>query len=300
MKLAFVIYKLILMKHLNLFIELTRLNKPIGYMLLFWPCVWGLTLVYDFNSEINTYFKYLIFFLLGSILMRSAGCIVNDIADKKFDQKVERTKNRPIASEKISIKLALLYALVLCFCAFLILINFNLFTIVLALASMPFAFSYPLMKRFTYWPQLFLGITFNYGLVLAWISINNSISLTPIMFYIGAIFWTLGYDTIYGYQDIKDDEIIGIKSTSIKFKNNPKTFLTLCYSFLLISLILIGALMSFNNIFYLFLIIPFCHLFFYQINFLNINKPEDCLKIFKSNNVLGLIVCMNILVGKLF
>ena len=288
------------MKHLNLFIELTRLNKPIGYMLLFWPCVWGLTLVYDFNSEINTYFKYLIFFLLGSILMRSAGCIVNDIADKKFDQKVERTKNRPIASEKISIKLALLYALVLCFCAFLILINFNLLTIVLALASMPFAFSYPLMKRFTYWPQLFLGITFNYGLVLAWISINNSISLTPIMFYIGAIFWTLGYDTIYGYQDIKDDEIIGIKSTSIKFKNNPKTFLTLCYSFLLISLILIGALMNFSNIFYLFLIIPFCHLFFYQINFLNINKPEDCLKIFKSNNVLGLIVCINILVGKLF
>ena len=288
------------MKHLNLFIELTRLNKPIGYMLLFWPCVWGLTLVYDFNSEINTYFKYLIFFLLGSILMRSAGCIINDIADKKFDQKVERTKNRPIASEKISIKLALLYALVLCFCAFLILINFNLFTIVLALASMPFAFSYPLMKRFTYWPQLFLGITFNYGLVLAWISINNSISLTPILFYIGAIFWTLGYDTIYGYQDIKDDEIIGIKSTSIKFKNNPKTFLTLCYSFLLISLILIGVLMNFSNIFYLFLIIPFCHLFFYQINFLNINKPEDCLKIFKSNNILGLIVCMNILVGKLF
>jgi len=300
MKLAFVIYKLNLMKNLKLFIELTRLDKPIGYMLLFWPCVWGLTLVYDFNSEINTYFKYLIFFLLGSILMRSAGCIVNDIADKKFDQKVERTKNRPIASEKISIKLALLYALVLCFCAFLILINFNLFTIVLALASMPFAFSYPLMKRFTYWPQLFLGITFNYGLVLAWISINNSISLTPIMFYIGAIFWTLGYDTIYGYQDIKDDEIIGIKSTSIKFKNNPKTFLTLCYSFLMISLILIGVLMNFNNIFYLFLIIPFCHLFFYQINFLNINKPEDCLKIFKSNNVLGLIVCMNILVGKLF
>jgi len=300
MKLAFVIYKLNLMKNLKLFIELTRLDKPIGYLLLFWPCVWGLTLVYDFNSEINTYFKYIIFFLLGSILMRSAGCIINDITDKKFDQKVARTKNRPIASEKISIKLALLYALVLCFCAFLILINFNLLTIVLALASMPFAFSYPLMKRFTYWPQLFLGITFNYGLVLAWVSINNSISLTPILFYIGAIFWTLGYDTIYGYQDIKDDEIIGIKSTSIKFKNNPKTFLILCYSFLLISLILIGALMNFSNIFYLFLIIPFCHLFFYQINFLNINKPEDCLKIFKSNNVLGLIVCINILVGKLF
>ena len=286
------------MKHLNLFIELTRLKKPIGYMLLFWPCVWGLTLVYDFNSEINTYFKYLIFFLLGSILMRSAGCIVNDIADKKFDQKVERTKNRPIASEKISIKLALLYALVLCFCAFLILINFNLFTIVLALASMPFAFSYPLMKRFTYWPQLFLGITFNYGLVLAWISINNSISLTPIMFYIGAIFWTLGYDTIYGYQDIKDDEIIGIKSTSIKFKNNPKIFLTLCYSVLIISIIIIGIIMKFNNIFFLSLMVPFYQLFFYQIKNFDINSPEKCFKFFKSNNIIGLVIFFNIFLGK--
>ena len=287
------------MKHLNLFIELTRLNNPIGYMLLFWPCLWGLTLVYDFNGEIITYFKYLILFFLGSIIMRSAGCIVNDITDKEFDKKVQRTKNRPVASGKISVKLAWSYTLTLCFFAFLILINFNLFTIILAIGSIPFAFTYPLMKRFTYWPQFFLGITFNYGIILGWVSINDSLNLAPIILYIGAIFWTLGYDTIYGYQDIKDDEIIGIKSTSIKFKNNPKTFLTLCYSFLLISLILIGFLMNFSNIFYLFLIIPFCHLFFYQINFLNINKPHSCLKIFKSNNILGLIICMNILVGKL-
>ena len=288
------------MKHLNLFIELTRLNKPIGYMLLFWPCLWGLTLVYDFNGEINTYFKYLIFFLLGSILMRSAGCIVNDITDKKFDEKVERTKNRPIASEKISTKLALLYTLMLCFLALLILINFNSLTIFLALASMPLAFSYPLMKRFTYWPQIFLGITFNYGLVLAWISINSSINITPITFYLGAIFWTLGYDTIYGYQDIKDDEIIGLKSTSIKFKNNAKSFLILCYSILSVSLILIGVFMKFSNIYYLFLIIPLYHLFFYQIKFLNIKQPENCLKIFKSNNVIGFMICVNILIGKFF
>ena len=288
------------MKHLNLFIQLTRLNKPIGYMLLFWPCLWGLTLVYDFNTEIYTYFKYLIFFLLGSILMRSAGCIVNDITDKKFDQNVERTKSRPIASGKISISLALLYTLILCFFAFLILINFNFLTISLAIASMPLAFLYPLMKRYTYWPQLFLGITFNYGLVLAWISINNSINLIPIMFYIGAIFWTLGYDTIYGYQDIKDDEIIGVKSTSIKFKRNPKIFLILCYSILLVSLILIGTSMNFSKIFYLSLIIPLYHLFFYQIKFLNIKEPKICLKIFKSNNLIGIIVCANILIGKFF
>ena len=288
------------MKHLNLFIELTRLKKPIGYMLLFWPCLWGLTLVYDFNNEIYTYAKYLIFFLLGSILMRSAGCIVNDIVDKKFDKKVERTKNRPIASGQVSTSLALVYTLVLCFFAFLVLINFNLLTIILALASMSLAFTYPLMKRFTYWPQLFLGITFNYGLILAWASINNDISITPILFYFGAIFWTLGYDTIYGYQDIKDDEIIGVKSTSIKFKNNPKSFLILCYSIFFVLLILVGVLMQFSNIFYLTLTITFLHLFFYQIKFLNTKIPENCMKIFKSNNVLGLIVFLNIIAGKSF
>ena len=287
------------MKHLNLFIELTRLNKPIGYMLLFWPCLWGLTLVYNFDGEIHTYIKFLIFFLLGSILMRSAGCIVNDITDKKFDQKVERTKNRPIASEKISTKLALLYALILCFLAFLVLINFNLLTIIMALASMPFAFSYPLMKRFTYWPQLFLGITFNYGLVLAWISINNSLSLTPIVFYIGAIFWTLGYDTIYGYQDIKEDEIIGVKSTSIKFKNNPKLLISISYLIFLTSLIVIGILMNFKIYFFMFLFITLTHLFFLQIKNLNVKNPADCLIKFKSNNFLGLIIFVNILIGKL-
>ena len=288
------------MNHLKLFIELTRLNKPIGYMLLFWPCLWGLTLAYNFNNKIFTYALYLMFFFLGSILMRSAGCIVNDISDKKFDKKVERTKNRPIASGKVSINLALLYVIILCFFAFLVLINFNLLTIILALASMPLAFTYPLMKRFTYWPQLFLGITFNFGLVLAWTSINNEISIIPITFYVGAIFWTLGYDTIYGYQDIKDDEIIGVKSTSIKFKNNTKSFLIICYSIFFTSLIVIGILMKFSNLFYLTLLIPFWHLFFYQIKFLNTKFPENCLKLFKSNNILGLILCVNILIGKFF
>ena len=184
--------------------------------------------------------------------MRSAGCIVNDITDKNFDNKVERTKNRPIASGKVSVNLAILYTLILCGLAFLVLINFNRFTILMALLSMPFAFTYPLMKRFTYWPQLFLGITFNYGLVLAWISINNEISITPILFYLGATFWTLGYDTIYGYQDINDDEIIGVKSTSIKFKNNPKKFILVCYLIFLISLILIGVLMNFKIFYYFF------------------------------------------------
>ena len=287
------------MSQLNLFIELTRLKKPIGFMLLFWPCIWGLTIVYDFNGDLKKYFFYSFLFLAGAILMRSAGCIVNDIVDKNFDKKVERTKNRPIASGKISVKLASIYALSLCMIAFLVLINFNNFTIIMAMLSMPLAFTYPLMKRITYWPQLFLGITFNYGLVLAWISITNEISIIPIIFYMGAIFWTLGYDTIYGYQDIKDDEIIGVKSTSIKFKNSPKKFLLVSYSIFISSLILTGLFMNFKIFYFMFLIVPIYQLLKVQIKDLDINKTKDCLRKFKSNNTLGLIIFINILIGKL-
>src|SRR6056300_704073 len=235
------------MNQLKLFIDLTRLRKPIGYMLLFWPCAWGLTLAYDFSDNFESYFFYLLFFFLGAVLMRSAGCIVNDILDKEFDKKVSRTKNRPIASGKVSIKVAIFYASILCLLALFVLLNFNHFTIILALGSMPLAFTYPLMKRYTYWPQLFLGITFNYGLLLGWTSINNELSAIPLFLYFGAIFWTLGYDTIYGFQDIKDDEIIGLKSTAIKFKSNPKKILFFSYFIFLTSLFLVGILMDFKT-----------------------------------------------------
>ena len=288
------------MNQLNLFIELTRLKKPIGCLLLFWPCAWGLTLIYDFTGSLNIYFYYLVLFFLGSVLMRSAGCIVNDILDRKFDKKVKRTKNRPIASGKIKVQIGFLYAFILCLLAFLVLINFNYFTIMIALASMPLAFTYPLMKRFTYWPQLFLGITFNYGLILGWTSISEQLGIVPIIFYIGAIFWTLGYDTIYGFQDIKDDEIIGVKSTSIKFKGTAKIFLILCYLSLISSLVIGGLMMNFNLIYFLSITIPIMHLFFYQINNFDSKNPASCLKIFKSNNYLGVIIFFNILVGRFF
>ena len=287
------------MQNIKLIIELTRLNKPIGFMLLFWPCLWGLTLSYNFNLSLNLFIFYGILFFSGSILMRSAGCIVNDISDRNFDKLVERTKNRPLASGKVSVRLAIIFATILCAIAFLVLINFNKFTILMALISMPLAFTYPLMKRFTYWPQLFLGITFNYGLILAWISIKNDISIIPIIFYLGAIFWTLGYDTIYGYQDIKDDEIIGVKSTSIKFKNNPKKFILFCYLFFIVDLFLVGYLMKFSIFYFLFLILPILHLIFFQIYKLEVNNPFDCLSKFKSNNILGLLIFINLLIGKI-
>jgi 4-hydroxybenzoate polyprenyltransferase len=287
------------MNQLNLFLELTRFKRPIGYMLLFWPCSWGLTLAYDFTSNYNLFIFYLILFFLGSVFMRSAGCIINDIADKEFDKKVSRTKNRPIASGKISVMLGLFYAGILCLSALLVLINFNKLTIIFAFCSMPLAFTYPLMKRFTYWPQLFLGITFNYGLILGWISIENEISVTPIILYFGAIFWTLGYDTIYGYQDINDDEIIGVKSTSIKFKNNPKKFLFICYSITILSYLALGQVMNFNYFFYFGALLMVVHLFLYQLNSFKIKNIDSCLKIFKSNNSFGFIVLVFIFLGKL-
>ena len=286
------------MSQLKLFIKLIRLKKPIGFMLLFWPCAWGLTLAYDFSQNLINYFFYLTLFFLGSVLMRSAGCIVNDILDKEFDSKVFRTKDRPIASGKVSVKLAIFYASTLCFLALLVLLNFNSFTIIIALGSMPLAFTYPLMKRFTYWPQLFLGITFNYGLILGWTSVTGKIDLVPIIFYLGAIFWTLGYDTIYGYQDIKDDEIIGLKSTSIKFKNKPKYFLVTCYILMLSLFVVGGYFMKVHYSYFILLILPMYHLFLYQIKTFNTDNPESYLKVFKSNNFFGLIIFINILLTK--
>ena len=286
------------MHQINLFIELTRLKRPIGYMLLFWPCTWGLTIGFDFSKQKETYFFYLLLFFLGAVLMRSAGCIVNDIIDRKFDRKVFRTKDRPIASEKISVKLGLIYATILCLLAFCVLINFNFFSILLALGSMPLAFTYPLMKRYTYWPQLFLGITFNYGLILGWTSITNEITLIPLIFYFGAIFWTLGYDTIYGFQDIKDDEIIGLKSTSIKFKNNPFYFLFLCYTIFSFSLIIIGIQMGFNKFYYIYLTIIFFQMFYLQLKNLEIKNANSCFNVFKSNNILGALVLIGLIIGK--
>ena len=230
--------------------------------------------------------------------MRSAGCIVNDILDKEFDKKVFRTKNRPIASGQISIKVGILYAVSLCLLALMVLLNFNQFTIILALGSMPLAFTYPLMKRFTYWPQLFLGITFNYGLILGWTAIKGQIDIIAILFYFGAIFWTLGYDTIYGFQDIKDDEIIGLKSTSIKFKGKEKSFLFICYALLIILFLIGGYFMKFTNIYFFLTIVPFLHLFFFQLKVFKSKNPKSCLRIFKSNNVFGLIIFLNILIAK--
>ena len=277
------------MDQLKIFVELSRLNKPIGFMLLFWPCSWGLAYAYYFNQNLNLFIYYLILFFLGSVLMRSAGCIFNDIVDKDFDNKVERTKKRPITSGKITVKSSLFYVFVLCLLAFLILIQFNYLTIMLGMGSMFLAFAYPFMKRITYWPQLFLGLTFNWGLIMAWTSINNEINVEIVILYISAIFWTLGYDTIYGVQDMSDDEIIGLKSTSIKFKKNIKTFVTISYLLTLFTLIFVFKDFLGVNIFSFLILMFFLSLLFQIIKFKKTNS-KSCLEAFKFNNVSGVIL----------
>ena len=282
------------MNHLKIFIELTRLNKPIGFMLLFWPCSWGLAYANYYKQNISTLIYYLVLFFVGSVLMRSAGCIFNDIVDRDYDKKVERTKYRPIASGQISVKRSLIYVLILCLLAFFVLIQFNLTTILFGMGSMIFAFSYPFMKRITYWPQLFLGLTFNWGIIMAWTAMGNEVSFNIIILYISAIFWTLGYDTIYGTQDMSDDEIIGLKSTSIKFKKNIKLFLFVSY--LITSLLIIYLFIELLEInFSLFFLISFIITLFYQIFKFNENKPEDCLRMFKLNNLSGFFLFLSLI-----
>ena len=282
------------MKDLKIFINLTRLNRPIGYLLLFWPCSWGLAYAYSKDNNVEQFLCFLVLFFLGSILMRSAGCIVNDIVDKQLDKKVKRTKKRPLAANLISIEKALIYVSVLCILALFILLQFNFLTIILGVASMSLAFSYPYMKRITYWPQLFLGLTFNWGIIMAWTSISNHLSIDIFLVYLAAIFWTLGYDTIYGAQDIVDDEIIGVKSTSIKFKSMLKKFVFSCYSISII-IFFIFFYNNMNSIFFLFPLLAFFITLFYQVYIFDKRKPETCLQAFKINNFSGFYLFLSFL-----
>lgn len=282
------------MKDFKIFINLTRLNRPIGYLLLFWPCSWGLAYAYSLNKNIEIFLIYIVLFFLGAVLMRSAGCIVNDIVDRKLDKKVKRTQGRPLAANLISIEKAIIYVIVLCGLAFCILIQFNFLTIFLGLASMTLAFSYPFMKRITYWPQLFLGLTFNWGIIMAWTSITGFLTIDIFLVYLAAIFWTLGYDTIYGAQDIVDDEIIGVKSTSIKFKKMLKKFVFLCY----FSSLFIFSVFFFFEMTTIYFLIPFLAFvisLLYQIFNFDKEKPKTCLEAFKINNFSGFYIFLTFL-----
>ena len=275
--------------------QLARLDKPIGFLLLMWPCLWSYvygSIIFSHNIEI----KYIFYFILGSVLMRGAGCTWNDLLDRKYDSKVKRTKDRPLASNKISLANAAIFLVFQLLLSLLILIQFNKLTIIVGLLSIIPIIIYPLMKRITWWPQLFLGITFNWGAIMGWTAITGELSYHCIILYFGCIFWTIGYDTIYAHQDKIDDNFLGLKSTAILFGSKTKFALYFFYLIFITTLIITINIIEIENLYInsLFLFFIFIHLFS-QIFFLNIDSPDNCLKIFKSNNSLGIIIFMLLL-----
>ena len=269
------------------FIQLARYDKPVGFMLLFWPCMWSL-LIYSLYIEQLAPFSFFILFFVGSIIMRGAGCTWNDFLDKEYDKNVIRTKDRPLASNKIKTIAAMVFLLVQLLIGLLILIQFNKLTIILGCLALIPVFIYPLMKRITWWPQVFLGITFNWGALLGWLSLSNDFSsIYPIMLYLACIFWTIGYDTIYAHQDKDDDFLLNLKSSAIKLGQNTKYALLIFYAifFMIFTVILLS--LSNSLIIHLAILSLLIHLVS-QIIYLDIDNSDRCLKIFKSNNLLGL------------
>ena len=274
------------------FVSLLRLNKPIGIFLLFWPCAWSLTMTQWFVVNYYLFIKYLILFFIGSIIMRSAGCVYNDIVDKKIDFRVQRTKKRLIASGKISVTTAWISISFLIIPALIILFQFNNFSKILGLSSGLLIITYPFMKRITFWPQLFLGFTFNWGVLLGWSVFFENITLETIILYMTGVFWTLGYDTIYALQDKVDDLKIKVKSTAIKFGHDLKNFLFFCYISSIALLVALGFLTGRSFIYFILIAIAGLHLAFQVIIIQKIksNNKDKIQKVFNSNNSFGLLI----------
>ena len=269
------------------FVQLARYDKPIGFMLLFWPCIWSL-LLYSLHVGELVPISFFILFFIGSIIMRGAGCTWNDFLDKDYDKSVKRTKDRPLASSKIKITTAIFFLIIQFFVGLLILIQFNKLTIIFGCLSLIPVFIYPLMKRITWWPQVFLGITFNWGALLGWMSVSNNFSsVYPLFLYIACIFWTIGYDTIYAHQDKDDDLLLNLKSSAIKLGENTKYAMLIFYSIFFIIFAVILLNLSNSLIIHIAILSLLVHLVS-QIIYLDIDNSERCLKIFKSNNLLGI------------
>ena len=276
------------------YLLLIRLNRPIGIFLLLWPTLWGLWIA----SEGFPNTKILVVFLFGVFLMRSAGCILNDIIDKDFDKFVARTKNRPLASDKLSSIEAFIVAISLIFIAFLLVLTTNTLTVQLSFVAIILAGTYPFLKRHTYLPQFFLGLTFGWSIPMAFAATTNSIPKIAWLLLIANILWTVVYDTIYAMIDREDDLKIGIKSTAILFDDADRFIIGLIQSLVLIALIVIGQQASLNTIYYFSLIIGGC-LFLYQLHLIRNRDPKKCMQAFLNNNWFGLVVFIGLFINYL-
>ena len=271
------------------YIKLSRLDRPIGIWLLLFPCWWSIILstggMANFSLEM---LKNMALFAAGAFLMRAAGCIINDLWDRKLDAQVERTKTRPLAlaSGEISVFQALLFLTILLFLSLMILIMLPRLTILLGIFSLFLVIIYPKMKKLTWWPQLFLGFVFNWGILMGWATMTGELSWECLLLYIGGIFWTLGYDTIYSHQDKEDDALAGIKSTALLFEEKSKIYISIFYSLSLFFLITAKYAVSGSLLTPLLTTLMVIQIF-WQIKAWDINSPKSCLRIFKSNQVYG-------------
>jgi len=273
------------------YLRLARLDRPIGIWLLFWPCVFSLFLATIAKDQTTINWLYLVLFFIGAVVMRGAGCTFNDIVDKDIDDKVERTRSRPIPSGQVSVKKALAFLVAQLLIGLLILLQFNLFTILLGASSLILVLIYPFMKRITYWPQLFLGLAFSWGALIGWSAIFGSLSLAPVLLYLGAIMWTIGYDTIYAMQDIEDDVMIGVKSTARLFGEKSHFIISLFYLAAISLYSIAGFVAGASSIFFFALILP-AIILFWQIKTLKPNDNNNALKRFKANHYVGLTLSL--------
>jgi 4-hydroxybenzoate polyprenyltransferase len=270
---------------------LARWDRPIGSWLLLWPCWWGMALAAPWPDP-----WLLALFALGAVSMRGAGCVINDLYDRDLDARVERTRNRPLASGRLSVAQALVFLTLQLLIGLLVLLSFNGFTIGLAFAVMPLVLIYPLMKRITWWPQACLGLTFNWGALVGWSAVTGDLAAPAVVLYAAGFFWTLGYDTIYAHQDKIDDALVGIRSSARRLGDATVPWLWVFYGITLALLALAAALNSAGLLAYPALILVALHLG-WQVRTLDIDDPANCLRRFRSNREAGCLVFLAILAG---
>lgn len=282
------------MRLLNDYVQLCRLNRPIGIWLLLFPGLVGLNI-----SSQAVPMKYWITFVIGAVVMRSAGCIYNDIVDRPFDGRVDRTKHRPLVRESnpLSLRWALAFLGINLIVGFVCLLQFNFATVYVGFGAAAMIATYPWMKRITYWPQLFLGFTMNMGFIIGCFAMNESVNLSGLLMYAGMVVWTLGYDTVYGFQDMDDDALIGVKSSALRLRHSPRFFVFLMYFGAIVCWALVGTLSEFQSGYYVGIML-IAALFVWQVMTLNIQDPHNCLLRFKSNQWIGLILWCAVLVSR--
>jgi len=281
-------------KSLRPYVYLMRLDRPYGAWLLVMPCWWSIALA---SNDRWPDVKMLALFTLGAFIMRGAGCVSNDIADRDLDGRVARTANRPIPSGAVSLKQAIAFTVFLGFLGLAILVQFNRFAIGVGVLSLAIVLVYPYMKRFTYWPQIFLGLSFNWGALLGWAAVHDDLSWAPLVLYGAGIFWTLGYDTIYAHQDKEDDVLVGIKSTALRLGDATPRWLIFFYGMTMALVALAGWLAALHWTFYVALI-PAAVQLAWQVMTLDINDPNNCLARFKTGRDFGLLLFAAFVIGQ--